>query len=207
MPRYCILLVVVLAIFGCASSRPASRQAGRQADSLTQSWRQEILNRGQDGDWLVIRGYDSTNRLVALAGNAELSHVGILDATNGEVIEAVAPEVSGILLTDFLKDADRVQLIRPIDADRAAGRRALARARSQIGAPYDLLGTVGLPEPGEFYCSELAAWSAGLEVDRDGPSEVLHPARMSDYGTVLFDSVGAKNEYTHGFTQMGTDKE
>src|SRR5580765_397572 len=36
-----------------------------------------------------------------------------------------------------------VQLIRPIDADRAAGRRALARARSQIGAPYDLLGTVG----------------------------------------------------------------
>ena len=188
MPGMRFVLLVLLASSGCASLRPAGRQPGPAADLLTYKWRQEILNRAQDGDWLVIQGYDSTNRLVALAGNGELSHVGVLDATYGEVIEAVSPAVTIVSLQDFLKPADRVQLIRPLDVDRAAGRRALARARSQIGAPYDLLGTVGLPEPGEFYCSELAAWSAGIDVDTDGAGEVLHPANMSKYGTVLFDS-------------------
>jgi hypothetical protein len=183
-----LLLLTLVACAGCTSLRPARRQPGPSADTLSQSWKHEILQRGQDGDWLVIRGYDSTNRLVAVAGNAELSHVGILDATSGEVIEAVSPEVSVLSLQDFLAESDRVQLIRPIGADRAAGRRALARARAQIGAPYDLLGTVGLPEPGEFYCSELAAWSAGMEVDQDGVGDVLHPAKMSRYGAVLFDS-------------------
>ncbi len=188
MLRMQFFLLVLLVSSGCASLRPASRQSGPAAESLTQTWRKEILKRGQDGDWLVIRGYDSTNHLVAVAGNAELSHVGIFDATRGEVVEAVAPAVAALSLRSFLEDADRVQLIRPINADRLAGRRALARARAQIGAPYDLLGTVGLPEPGEFYCSELAAWSAGMEVDVDGPGGILHPAEMSRYGTVLFDS-------------------
>jgi len=112
----------------------------------------------------------------------------VLDATNAKVIEAVSPVVSEISLHAFLEDADRVLLIRPADSDRASGRRALAKARAQIGAPYDLLGTVGLPELGKFYCSELAAWSVGMEVDREGPGEVLHPATMTRFGAVLFDS-------------------
>ena len=47
---------------------------------------------------------------------------------------------------------------------------------------------MGLPDEGKFYCSELAAWSVGMEVDREGPSEVLHPAAMPKFGTILFDS-------------------
>ncbi len=88
----------------------------------------------------------------------------------------------------FLEKSDRVVLIRPAGADRVSGRQALAKARSQIGAPYDLPGTVGLPEAGQFYCSELAAWSVGMEVDREGPGEVLHPVAMQDLGATLFDS-------------------
>ena len=168
--------------------RPAIRQSGPATDALTRSWQREILRRGRDGDWLVIRGYNSTGHLVAVAGSAELSHVGVLDATNAEVIEAVSPAVCALSLQNFLEDADRVLLLRPINADRISGREALAKARTQIGAPYDLLGTVGLPEQGKFYCSELAAWSVGIEVDREGPAEVLHPAAMSQFGTVLFDS-------------------
>ncbi|HEY2252828.1 MAG TPA: YiiX/YebB-like N1pC/P60 family cysteine hydrolase [Planctomycetaceae bacterium] len=170
------------------SLRPALRQSGAAANALTRSWQKQILKRGRDGDWLIIRGYNSTGHLVAAAGNAELSHVGILDATNAEVIEAVSPAVSEISLHAFLEEADRVVLIRPAEADRASGRMALANARSQIGAPYDLLGTMGLPEAGKFYCSELAAWSVGMEVDREGPGAVLHPAAMTEYGEVLFDS-------------------
>ncbi|MBI3863106.1 MAG: hypothetical protein HY290_14540 [Planctomycetia bacterium] len=189
MLRFPLLIVMaLLPSAGCMSLRPALRQSGPAAEALTRDWHKEILKRGRDGDWLVIRGYNSTGQLVAVAGIAELSHVGILDASRGEVIEAVSPEVSALSLRAFLEDADRVLLIRPSGADRESGRRALARARSQIGAPYDLLGTVGLPEQGKFYCSELAAWSIGIEVDRDGPADVLHPAQMSQFGAVLFDS-------------------
>lgn len=186
--RIGFLVGLVLATDGCMSLRPALRQPGPAANALTRSWRKQILMRGQDGDWLIIRGYNSANHLVAVAGIAELSHVGVLDATHGEVVEAVAPEVSAISLHDFLDEADRVLLVRPANSDRVSGRQALAKARSKIGAPYDLLGTMGLPEEGKFYCSELAAWSVGMEVDRDGFTEILHPASMLQFGTVLFDS-------------------
>jgi hypothetical protein len=183
------LIVIAFAVTGCASMRPSIRQSGPAADGLTRSWRKQILRLGRDGDWLVIRGYSSADHLVAFAANAELSHVGILDATNAEVIEALSPAVRAVPLKSFLDKADRVVLIRPAGADRVSGQQALAKARTQIGAPYDLLGTVGLPEPGKFYCSELAAWSVGIEVDREGPDAVVHPVAMRDFGAVLFDSV------------------
>jgi uncharacterized protein YycO len=186
--RILAVFLVAGAVTGCAGLRPVFRQSGPSVDAQTRAWQKKILRKGQDGDWLVIRGYSSTGDLVAAAGNADLSHVGILDATHGEVIEAVSPEVCALSLQSFLEEADRVVLIRPTGANRVSGRQALAKARSQIGAPYDLFGTVGLPEEGKFYCSELAAWSIGREVDREGPEEILHPAAMSEFGTVRFDS-------------------
>jgi hypothetical protein len=186
--RFISLFAVIFAGSGCAGLRPLYRQPGPSAEAVTRAWHKKILRTGRDGDWLVIRGYNSTGHLVAVAGNAELSHVGILDVTHGEVIEAVSPEVCVLSLQSFLEEADRVVLIRPTSAKRISGREALTKARSQIGAPYDLLGTVGLPEEGKFYCSELAAWSIGMEVDREGHGEVLHPAEMMRFGTVLFDS-------------------
>jgi len=182
------LFIVAIALAGCASLRPPLRQPGPVAEAITHSWQKKILRLGRDGDWLLIRGYNSTGHLVAVAGNAELSHVGILDATHAEVIEAVSPEVCATSLASVLEESDRVILIRPTGVDRAAGREALARARTQIGAPYDLLGTIGLPAADKFYCSELAAWSVGMEVDRDGPAYVLHPISMLEHGAVLFDS-------------------
>jgi hypothetical protein len=173
---------------GCAGLRPVIRQSGPAVDAQTRAWHKKILKLGQDGDWLVVRGYTSTGDLVSVAGNSELSHVGILDRTHGEVIEAVSPEVCALSLQHFLEEADRAVLVRPAGANRESGRLALFKARSQIGAEYDFLGTVGFPEAGKFYCSELAAWSVGREVDREGPGEILHPAAMVQLGEVLFDS-------------------
>src|SRR5260221_5316760 len=96
--RKSVLVGVFLAVAGCMSLRPAMRQPGPSANALTRVWKKQIHKRGQDGDWLVIRGYNSTGQLVAVAGNAELSHVGILDVTHGEVIEAVSPAVCAISL-------------------------------------------------------------------------------------------------------------
>jgi hypothetical protein len=180
--------VLIAGLAGCAGLRPVIRQSGRAADKQTRTWREEIARHGRDGDWLVIRGYHSSDHLVAVATNAELSHVGVLDAGNAEVVEAVSPVVHCISLQSFLEDADRVLLVRPNGADTDAGQQALKRARSMIGKPYDFLGTVGVPERDKFYCSELAAWSCGQEVDREGLANVLHPEAMTQLGTVLFDS-------------------
>ncbi len=186
--RILVVFLLSLGATGCAGLRPVFRQSGPAVDVQTRVWQKKILQVGQDGDWLVIRGYSSTGDLVAAASNAELSHVGILDKSHAEVIEAVSPTVGALSLQRFLEEADRVLLVRPAGANRDAGRQALMKARSQIGADYDFLGTVGFPEAGKFYCSELAAWSIGREVDREGPGEILHPEAMSQFGAVLFDS-------------------
>jgi Permuted papain-like amidase enzyme, YaeF/YiiX, C92 family len=191
-------LILAIGIAGCTGMRPVVRQYGPAADSQTRTWRDEIVRLGRDGDWLVIRGYNSADHLVAVAANAELSHVGILDAAREEVIEAVAPVVRDVPLQSFLEGADRAVLIRPTDADRKSGGRALKKARSQIGAPYDFLGTIGFPEESRFYCSELAVWSIGREVDRVGPEEVLLPAALPKFGTVLFDSSSRGDEVAVG---------
>lgn len=188
------LVLLIFALAGCTGMRPVIRHSGPAAEAETRLWRDEILRQGQDGDWLVIRGYNSSDHLVATAANSALSHVGILDARDAQVIEAVSPAVRVVALQRYLEGADRVLLVRPTDADVATGQRALELARTQIGAPYDFLGTVGLPERGKYYCSELAAWSVGREVDVDGPGRVLYPADMLQFGTVLYDSDSRSSE-------------
>jgi hypothetical protein len=186
--RILVICLFSVGATGCAGLRPVLRQSRPAIDAQTRAWQKKILKLGQDGDWLVVRGYTSTGDLVSVAGNSELSHVGILDRGHGEVIEAVSPAVAVLPLQRFLEESDRVVLVRPAGASRETGQLALFKARSQIGAEYDFLGTVGFPEAGKFYCSELAAWSIGREVDREGPGEILHPATMLQFGEVLFDS-------------------
>lgn len=181
-------MILMFGLAGCSLLQPVARPSGPAAHAETRFWQSKIEERGRDGDWLAIRGYSTSDHLVAAVGGADLSHVGILDATRGAVIEAVSPTVRSVALESFLNGADHVVLIRPRGADARTGRTALQKARSKVGAPYDFLGTVGLPDSSRFYCSELAAWSAGEDVDRLGPEEVLPPASMSKLGTVLFDS-------------------
>lgn len=178
----------------CAGLRPVSRKFGEAADNQTRGWQAEILRQGQDGDWLLIRGYNGADDVIAAVGNANFTHVGILDASNAKVIEATRPKVRRVSLREFLERSDRVQLIRPTGANAADGHEALVKAGSRIGAPYDFLGTVGAPSDDRFYCSELAAWSTGRIVDLQGPRHVLHPAKMSELGTVLYDSESRKTE-------------
>lgn len=110
------------------------------------------------------------------------------------MIEAVDPQVRVVSLDEFLDDSDRVALVRPRGVDVTGGRQALKKARSRIGASYDLLGTVGMPDGTAFYCSELAAWSIGREVDLEGPENVLHPTSLREFGTVLFESESRSSE-------------
>jgi len=104
------------------------------------------------------------------------------------VIEAIGKGVVVTGLRKFLRESHRLLLIEPRGWTRERGKEFLARARGQLGKKYDYLGAVGLPVNTRWYCSELAAWSAKIRVDRHGPKHVLHPRQMHRYGKVLFDT-------------------
>ena len=105
-----------------------------------------------------------------------------------QVIEAVGKGVVATELEKFLHESHRLVLIQPPGFDRAKGQATVTRARVKIGEGYDFLGTVGLPNDRRWYCSELAVWASGTEVDHIGPKNVLHPKSMLKLGKVLFDT-------------------
>lgn len=168
------------------------RRQGPAYEAETASWIEVLKERGQSGMWLVTRGYHPGDDTVAIATQSPLSHASVLDLETMEVVEAVGDGVRVTGLDKFLRETHRMLLIEPNGWTADAGQAAVAKARGQVGHGYDFLGVLGAPDDKRWYCSELAAWSMGIEVDRKGPLRVLHPRDMHKLGTVLFDS-GARD--------------
>ena len=116
------------------------------------------------------------------------SRVDITPVIKLRVIEAIGKGVVATDLKKFLHESHRVALIQPLDWTHTKGKTTVARARGKIGEGYDFLGAVGLPDNKRWYCSELAVWASGTEVDHIGPENVLHPKPMPALGKVLFAS-------------------
>lgn len=182
------LLVAFLPLVGCAGTQALKRRVGPKYEAETRSWIAMIEQRGGSGMWLVTRGYHTGDDVIAVATNSPLSHASILDLQGKTVIEAIGKGVIETPLDKFLRESHRLVLVQPNTWTPERGRVALAKARAQMGKKYDYLGVVGLPARDSWYCSELAAWSMGIEVNRKGPKHVLHPRHMQRYGAVLFDS-------------------
>jgi uncharacterized protein YycO len=180
--------LLAIAFATCQGARGCKRRRGAEYEDETASWVAVMRQSGGDGMWLVSRGYHLGDDVIAMASNSPLSHASVLDLTRGEVIEAVGKGVQATPLEPFLRESHRVQLIRPNGWSPDAGKAALARARTAVGKKYDLFGIVGAPSSDHFYCSELAVWSMGFDTDHAGPHQVLHPRRLEELGTLLFDS-------------------
>jgi uncharacterized protein YycO len=172
----------------CQGTKALDRKKGPEYAAELASWKQAIDELAADGMWLIARGYHVGDDLVAIATNAPLSHASVLDKQRGQVIEAVGKGVVVTDLDDFVRDSHRLLIIEPASWTPERGREAVVKARGKVGAGYDYLGIVGVPSKKHFYCSELAVWSMGVEVDRNGPQHVIHPKDMHRYGKVLFDS-------------------
>ena len=150
---------------------------------------EQIERSGENGDWLVIRGYKFTDHLVATVTNAPFSHVGILDLDGGQVVEAEERGVHGTKLWDFVHKSHRVRLIRPVWAEGEAGARAIVEARRLIGRDYDFLGTIGFGSRKRFYCSELVVHVYGAaQSDGEPIPAVIEPTELCRWGDVLYDS-------------------
>lgn len=182
------MIAVALGLVAC--TRPPPRAAGpaelrldRAVDTL---WADEIRRVARDGDWLLTRSFSAGGDLIAgLSPGEDVSHASIVDVTRGTVIEAITPVVREIPLEALLSRNRHVLVVRPAGVDAAASARAVERARSQLGAPFDLWGLVGYPQEDRWYCSELAYWASGLQ-DRLGPRTVLFPSRLVELGEVLY---------------------
>ena len=173
---------------GCAGAQALERLEGPEYEVETGSWIRVVQSLGGDGMWLVTRGYHRGDDVIAVATNSPLSHASILDLSKGEVIEAIGKGVVVTELRMFLRETHRLLIIKPRGWTAQRGKEFLGRARGQVGKKYDYLGAVGVPLNTRWYCSELAAWSAKIRVDRHGPKHVLHPRHMHRYGKILFDT-------------------
>ncbi|HTE56726.1 MAG TPA: YiiX/YebB-like N1pC/P60 family cysteine hydrolase [Kofleriaceae bacterium] len=172
----------------CRGLEGCDRRTGPEFENETASWLRAIRARAGSGMWLVVRGYHVGDDIIAIASNSPLSHACVLDLEREQVIEALGVGVVATPLAEFLRHSHRLLIIRPDGWTRAKGAEALEKARSVIGKGYDFLGIIGAPSDSRFYCSELALWSMGFEVDLMGPHHVFHPKNLGERGEVLFDS-------------------
>jgi hypothetical protein len=159
-------------------------RAGREAQMLTQ-----VTALGVDGDWLVIRGYKSTDNFVVRFTSMPFSHVALYDATRREVLEAEKIGVHATPLAEYVKKAWRLLLVRPSWATAGAGVRAVARGRTLVGKTFDYLGLIGLNNPDKYYCSELTlkVYEGSIPADEPIPA-VIAPGQLLFWGTILYDS-------------------
>ena len=181
-------LLLILFAWGCTAPllvRPPADRQEREALAL-----REVTRLGQPGDWLVMRGYHATDNLVSAVTAEPFSHVAVLDAERGLVIEAEGRGLHTAPLANFLHRAHRVILMRPLWATTPERQQAAVdKARSLVGRPYDFTGLVGLNVADRYYCSELAVAAYAPHASRkDRLPLVIPPGDMHHWATILWDS-------------------
>ncbi len=188
--RYLWSLAGLMLLYGCLA-RPVIRKTDDARHRLQNSaMEQQIRQKAQTGDWLVIRGYHGVDNLVANATGIPLSHVAIYNADSLLVIEAEGKGVHRASLGEFVDKAYRLLIIRPRWRNAENGPAAWKRASRLVGHNYDFLGTVGFNYPSRYYCSELAVsvyrpWFSGTE---KFPA-VIKPGELFLYGRIIYDSL------------------
>ncbi|HWU91512.1 MAG TPA: YiiX/YebB-like N1pC/P60 family cysteine hydrolase, partial [Kofleriaceae bacterium] len=184
-----VLALALAAPPACAVKSPLiHRPTDATVDAaITELWTAEIRRVARDGDWLLSRAYYATSDLIVLGTSGEaLSHGSIYDATRGMVIESIASGVREIPLAQFVQRNHLVIVVRPSNMTAADGRAAVARARSKIGAPFDVTGMFGFSDPDKFYCSELVYWASQTAARTGSHERVVTPSDLMKYGEVIY---------------------
>ncbi len=184
-------IAVLLVVFAAACSRPSvvvKRPADPDIDhAVTRMWASEVKRVARDGDWILTRSYYLVGDAIAAATPGEsLSHASIYDAERGSVIEAVGSGVREIPLAKLIDRNHYVIVVRPSNMTATEQHNAVLRARSKLGAKFDVTGMFGLGSDDRFYCSELVYWASQTE-ERTGEHEhVVTPSDLMRYGAVIY---------------------
>jgi hypothetical protein len=182
------IISVVLLGGGAACSAPSfivrRPERGVADRAVTAMWVRDVRRVARSGDWLLTRSYSMVGDVIALAtSGANLSHASVYDAERGTVIEAIAPAVREVPLEHLVDRNHYVLVVRPLGQSAEAGRAAVARARTAVGAAFDFMGMLGAGSDGRFYCSELVAWASRSALATEW---VVVPSDLLDGGTVVY---------------------
>jgi len=185
-------IAVLLAVLATACSRPSvvvKRPADPDIDhAVTRLWASEVERVARDGDWILTRSYYLVGDAIAAAqiGGESLSHASIYDAERGSVIEAVGSGVREIPLAQLIDRNHYVIVVRPSHMTAIEQHNAVLRARSKLGAEFDISGMFGFGSDERFYCSELVYW-ASQTAERSGEHErIVTPSDLMKYGAVIY---------------------
>lgn len=187
--RLALALCLSLSLAFCSRPIAVKPLSETQRSSRDARVLAELKRLGQDGDWLVIRGYHNTDNFISAVRNAPLSHVAVLDLEKDQVIESESAGVHTTNLAAFVTKSHRLMIIRPMWATRGRNKEALIRARQLVGKPYDFTGLVGINNPDRYYCSEVAmhAYRSFIGSKAHIPL-VIPPDQMYCWGTVVYDT-------------------
>jgi hypothetical protein len=165
------------------AERPRDKKVDRAIDRM---WADEIRRVARDGDWIVSRSLTANGDMIsAIQFGEKWSHASIVDVGRGTVIEGITPVVREISLEELMARNWYVAVVRPTGLSAEASKEALARARAQLGKPFDWWGFVGYPQPDKWYCTELVYWASGFE-ESHGIHAILFPNELLDYGEVVY---------------------
>ncbi len=185
-----ILAVIIFTLTGCLA-----RPSVEIKDSSTHIRQNEIITRAVietagTGDWLVTRGYHTTDNLVSNATGIPISHAGVYNARSQQVIEAEGRGVHISNLKEFVDKSYRLLIIRPRWQSLENGTVAWAEAEKLVGKSYDFLGTLGFNYPSKYYCSELviSIYHQWHNANEKFPG-IIKPGELYLYGTILYDSL------------------
>jgi len=181
-----ILAVLVVLLPGCSAGslvihKPKDESANQAVTAL---WARDVRRTAQTGDWILSRSYSMTGDMIAGFTRGEsLSHASIYDAERGTVIEALMPAVREVPLENLLARNHLVIIVRPRGLTQEQRLASIERARSQVGAEFDIGGMVGAGSRNKFYCSELVLWASQLE---GTAGAVVTPAELVKHGEVVY---------------------
>ncbi len=183
-------LSIITLLIACLADNIVRKPSGLIHQEQNKKIYDEVINHVKTGDWLVIRGYHSTDNLVAGATGIPISHVGVIDADSMMVIEAEGIGVHATPLAEFIDKSDRVLVIRPRWFNDINGEKAIKEAYKLVGKDYDFLGTIGFNFGNKFYCSELAIdiYKEWHDPQLEFPT-VIKPGELYLYGKILYDSL------------------
>jgi len=184
------LFCIVIVLTGCLARPVVVKSDNEQHLIQNHEIEQSVLEKAKTGDWLVIRGYHTTDNLVSNVTGIPISHVAVFDFESRLVIEAEGKGVHATALIEFIDKSYRLLIIRPRWRSEANARLALENASKLIGKDYDFLGTVGFNYPSKYYCSEIAVsiykqWHS----EKDKFPKIIKPGELYLYGEVLYDSL------------------
>ena len=188
MKRLAILALLVIPACAEPHSVMVHRPQNSTVDAaVTAMWTHEIHAAARDGDWVLSRSYYMLADAISLATpGLDLSHASIYDQAHDTVIEAVGDGVREIPLSQLVERNHYLIVVRPTGMTAADQQRAVERARSRLGTPFDKAGMLGFDNPDKVYCSELVWWASQMEQRTGVHERVITPPELMSYGEVIY---------------------